>query len=99
MARKSKKAGGDERADMYVCRCCEVAEAEVLDAIRNGAEDVDAVKRATRAGMGLCQGRSCSHLVSQLIRRETGKAPNDIRPATCRPPIRPIPAGRLAEPL
>jgi len=88
-----------ERKDMYVCRCCEVTEAEVLDAVRHGAADVDAVKRATRAGMGLCQGRSCSHLISQIIRRETGKDPNDICPATARPPIRPIPARHLAEPL
>ena len=89
----------DERKDMYVCRCCEVTEAEILDAIRNGADNVDAVKRATRAGMGLCQGRSCSHLVGQMVRRETGKDPNDVKPATVRPPIRPIPAKHLAEPL
>jgi len=89
----------NERDDMYVCRCCEVTEAEILDAVAKGAHDVDAVKRATRAGMGLCQGRSCSHLIGQLIRRETGKDPNDIKPATVRPPIRPIPAKHLAEPL
>ena len=89
----------EARKNMYVCRCCEVTEEEILDAIRHGADTVDAVKRATRAGMGLCQGRSCSHLVSQIIRRETGRDPNDIQPATVRPPIRPIPAKHLAEPL
>lgn len=93
---------GDETKDreqMYVCRCCEVTEAEVLDAIRQGALDVDAVKRATHAGMGLCQGRSCSHLIGQMLRRETGQDADDIKPATVRPPIRPIPAKDLAKPL
>ena len=89
----------DERKSMYVCRCCEVTEEEVLDAIDKGARDVDAVKRATHAGMGLCQGRSCSHLISQMIRRHTGQDPDDIKPATVRPPLRPIPAKDLAEPL
>jgi len=84
---------------MLICRCQEVSEAEIVDAIAHGADNVDAVKRATRAGMGLCQGRSCSHLVMQILRRETGKNPAELRPATVRPPLRPIPARDLARPL
>jgi NAD(P)H-nitrite reductase large subunit len=53
-----------------LCRCEEITEQDVLKAIRMGALDVDAVKRATRAGMGLCQGKTCSVLIRDILHRE-----------------------------
>jgi NAD(P)H-nitrite reductase large subunit len=78
--------------DWIICRCEEVKLSEILDAIRQGGRDVDAVKRMTRAGMGLCQGRTCARLVSQLIARELGVPVAQVRQARQRLPVRPTPA-------
>jgi glycerol-3-phosphate dehydrogenase len=62
---------GPER---LVCRCEQVSEAEVTDALHRGipVRSIDALKRRTRAGMGRCQGGFCRPRVAVLIERETG---------------------------
>ncbi len=82
--------------DYVVCRCEEVNRAEILAAIENGANDADAVKRMTRAGMGLCQGKTCGYLVARLVARSTGQPVAEIRGVTTRMPVRPVPARVLA---
>ena len=59
-----------------ICRCEQVSEGEILDAIRRplGARSMDGVKRRTRAGMGRCQGGFCGVRVMELLRRELGEA-------------------------
>ncbi len=82
---------------MIICRCEEITEEEILQAIADGARTVSEVKRRTRAGMGLCQGKTCSQLVMQLLARQTGQQPAEILPATARPPVRPLKISALAE--
>ncbi|MBS4535110.1 NAD(P)/FAD-dependent oxidoreductase [Clostridium sp. D2Q-14] len=55
-----------------ICRCEKVTEYEIIDAINRNIpiESVDAVKRRTRAGMGICQGNFCRPRVKKLISRE-----------------------------
>ncbi|UCB45649.1 MAG: (2Fe-2S)-binding protein, partial [Spirochaetota bacterium] len=50
--------------EMIICRCEEITFGEIRRAIQAGAQDVDAVKRMTRAGMGLCQSKSCYDLIA-----------------------------------
>jgi NAD(P)H-nitrite reductase large subunit len=76
--------------DLIICRCEEITLGEVLKAIREGAHDLDAVKRMTRAGMGLCQNKTCFNIVARLISQETGKPMSELRPFTSRPPVRPV---------
>lgn len=73
-----------------VCRCEEVTEEEVRQAIRDGAKTLREIKMITRAGMGLCQGRTCSKIISRILAEEIGKSLNKIKPAGYRPPLRPI---------
>ena len=80
---------------MIICRCEEVSEEEILEAYESGADTVDAVKRRTRAGMGLCQGRTCLRLVSQILAKKKGEAMGDQIPPSFRPPVRPIKLGWL----
>ena len=69
-----EKEGLIDRNPSYgkvICRCEQVTEAELLEAIRRGADTMDAVKHLTRAGMGRCQGGFCGpavlkHLSTQL---------------------------------
>ncbi len=75
---------------MLICRCEEVTEEEIRQAMHDGANTIAGVKRRTRAGMGLCQGHTCSKLVAGIIAEETGKPLAEILPATARPPVRPL---------
>ena len=75
---------------ILICRCQEVTEAEIKAAIADGATTVDGVKRRTRAGMGLCQGKTCGRLVQQMITRQTGQNPAEVLPMKSRMPARPV---------
>lgn len=57
-----------------ICRCEQVTEAEIVDAIHRGIpiDSLDAVKRRTRTNMGPCQGSFCGTRVADIISRETG---------------------------
>lgn len=68
-----------------------------MRAIRAGARTPQAVKRFTRAGMGLCQGRTCRLLIAQIIASETGQKMADIVPSTYRSPTRPLAIAGLKE--
>lgn len=82
--------------DMIVCRCEEITVGEIKLAVKEGARDVVGVKRRSRAGMGLCQGRTCEKLVQQIISQELKALPEDAGTSSARPPIRPITFGELA---
>lgn len=79
--------------DIIVCRCQEVTEEEIVQAVRDGASTVDGVKRRTKACMGLCQGKTCGRLVERIVARESGRNPADVVPQTSRMPVRPIKIG------
>ena len=53
-----------------VCRCEEVTEAEIIEAIRRGATTLDGIKFRTRLGMGRCQGGFCGPRVLSILARE-----------------------------
>jgi glycine/D-amino acid oxidase-like deaminating enzyme len=74
-----------------VCRCEEVTAGRLRGEIADGLGSVAALKKATRAGMGRCQGRFCAATVARL-------APgllDDWSFAAPRAPIRPVPAAPL----
>ncbi len=66
-----------------VCRCESISEGEILDAIRSNppANDIDGVKRRTRAGMGRCQGGFCGPYVMELIAKERNIPYEDVTKA------------------
>lgn len=79
--------------DIIICRCKEVTKAEIIQAIKDGATTIDGVKRRTKAGMGLCQGKTCERLVAKIISEQTGISMEELIPATKRIPVRPIKIG------
>ena len=79
--------------EVLICRCQEVTEQEILDAIRDGATTVDGVKRRTRACMGLCQGKTCGRLVQRIVAQQTGQDPAEVLPQKSRMPVRPVKIG------
>ena len=82
--------------DIIICRCEEVTESEIKDAICHGASSVEGVKRVTRAGKGLCQGRTCRFLVEGIIAQETQKPLESLDPPSVRPPVRVVKVKALA---
>lgn len=61
-----------------VCQCNEVSEAEIVQAIRDGARTIDGVKFRTRAGFGRCQGGFCSWNIAKILARELKKDLSEI---------------------
>lgn len=84
--------------ELIICRCQEVTQEEILQAIADGATTVDGVKRRTRACMGLCQGKTCGRLVQSMVARETGQKPADVPPQKSRMPARPVKIGMFGGP-
>ncbi|MCF6508123.1 FAD-dependent oxidoreductase [Blastococcus sp. MG754426] len=83
-------------ADTVVCRCEEVTCAAVDRAAETTA-DVNVVKGYTRAGMGLCQGRSCQRQVAARVARRHGLRLAEVPTGTPRSPVRPVPASAVAD--
>lgn len=75
-----------------VCRCECVSAGEIRAARATAGGDIHAVKGATRAGMGLCQGRHCGRAVAALCadspEQRVAAATEWFRP---RMPLKPIP--------
>lgn len=86
-----------DETDQYICRCEEVTEREIRDAIHAGARTVVEVKRWTRAGMGICQGRTCRRLTERILAQELGMKPSDVELSSFRPPVRPVSLDSMGE--
>ena len=86
-----------EIAGMTVCRCEEITDAAIMAAIGEGAQTLNDVKRRTRAGMGMCQGRWCSHAIAAIVAAETHQPLAALAPMTARPPVQPVLLGVLAD--
>ncbi len=56
--------------DRFVCRCEQVSESTINEALNRNIPitSVDAIKRRTRAGMGLCQGTFCRSRVFEYLK-------------------------------
>lgn len=82
---------------MIVCRCEEITEEEIRQIIREGAHTIDEIKRVTRAGKGLCQGKTCALTVLRILAEETGQKIDDLKQPSYRPPVRPLPLAVVGE--
>ncbi len=85
----------DVSADALVCRCEDVTKAALDEALAFGSTDIGAVKRATRIGMGRCQGRYCAPALAGLMSRRSGVDPQDLSFFAPRVPVKPVPIGVL----
>jgi NADPH-dependent 2,4-dienoyl-CoA reductase/sulfur reductase-like enzyme len=78
--------------DVVVCRCEAVSAGRIRAAAATGWYDDSAVKAATRAGMGPCQGRECAAAVAVIT--GAGGGPVAWFP---REPVRPVRLASVAE--
>ena len=63
-----------------VCRCEQISEGEIVDAIHRpvGAVSLDGIKRRVRAGMGRCQAGFCTPRTMEILARELNRPMESI---------------------
>ena len=71
----------DPHYGLLVCSCEKVTEAEIIKAIHNplGVHTLTGIKYRTRAMMGGCQAGFCQMKIENLIEKELGIKPEDVR--------------------
>ena len=82
----------------FVCICEDVTEKDILDAIEEGFDDVQSLKRYSTVSMGPCQGKMCLKAYLGICADATGRSAQDTGSTTLRPPVQPVPMGALAGP-
>lgn len=83
-------------ASTIVCRCEDVTAGNIDAALDRGLTLPRGLKLGTRAGMGLCQGRTCHPAVQERLARHSGASLADQPMPTVRVPLRPVSAAMLA---
>lgn len=70
----------DKSFGKIICRCENVTEGEIKEAIRTNPKphDLDGVKRRTRAQMGRCQGGFCTPYIVKLLAKELNIPYEDV---------------------
>jgi NAD(P)H-nitrite reductase large subunit len=74
----------------YICRCEEITKEDILQAIQEGRHTVSSIKKATRAGMGACQGRTCGRMIMRLLVEQGVLKPEEVAPDKPRFPLTPV---------
>ncbi len=75
---------------IITCRCEDITEEMVIEAIDAGATTLEELKRFLRVGMGPCQGRTCGPLLRSTLARRLKTSPDNIAEWTKRPPLKPV---------
>ncbi len=80
------------RDQVIVCRCESLRQADLDNAIADGASSISDLKRRTRLGMGPCQGIYCLPALSPALHAQFSRQ----EPMTYRPPARSVSLRLLA---
>src|SRR6185437_5246884 len=78
-------------ASAVVCRCEELTVNELRPHVRAGRNNLAALKRVSRVGMGRCQGRYCAPVLARMCSGDPGEF-DFFAP---RPPAKPVPIRAL----
>lgn len=82
----------------FVCLCSDVSSTDLCDAIAEGFDQIETLKRYTTATMGPCQGRMCQLSSIGICARETSRSIGETGMTTSRPPNPGVTLGALAGP-
>jgi sarcosine oxidase subunit alpha len=85
--------GGGKR---FVCVCEDVTEKDVCDAVAEGYDNIETLKRYSTVSMGPCQGKMCQMAAIAICAQETSRTIEETGTTTARPPYNPITLGVLA---
>jgi NADPH-dependent 2,4-dienoyl-CoA reductase/sulfur reductase-like enzyme len=82
--------------DLVICRCEEVRLGDVRRAVAAGFDAPAGLKKATRCGMGICQGSTCKMILLEVLAALTRKPLARIPLPSVRMPVKPVALGVLA---
>jgi sarcosine oxidase subunit alpha len=95
--RVSKDADTDSRlGKRFVCLCEDVTVKDIDQAVAEGFDGIETLKRYSTVTMGPCQGKMCGQTAIALCARATGKEINAVGTTTSRPPAVPVELAVLA---
>jgi sarcosine oxidase subunit alpha len=89
-------AANDRDRKRFVCLCEDVTEKDIAQAVAEGFDNIETLKRYSTVNMGPCQGKMCGHAAIEACARATGRDVNAIGMTTSRPPAVPVELGVLA---
>ena len=76
--------------DTIICRCEEITLGQVRAGLSDKPGHAGTLKRATRLGMGRCQGRYCGAVAARLVAEAAGQPVNDHSHFAPRVPVKPV---------
>jgi len=59
-----------EDDEVMVCLCERVSKKQIAELVQMGVRDLNAIKAATRCGMGACNGKTCESIVKQVFQEQ-----------------------------
>jgi sarcosine oxidase subunit alpha len=84
-------APADERGrKRFVCLCEDVTEKDLDQAIAEGFDGIETLKRYSTVNMGPCQGKVCGQTAIEICARATGRDVGAVGTTTSRPPVVPV---------
>ena len=93
---EARGQGYDDIApETLICRCESVTRSEIDSPAEEPGAEIGGVKRATRAGMGRCQGRYCAHVLAKHMALVRGKRVDESAYFAPRVPIKPVPVASV----
>ncbi|MDZ7759815.1 MAG: FAD-dependent oxidoreductase [Desulfovermiculus sp.] len=84
----------DLSEETVICRCEKVTLAEIKRGVEQGFTTPGALKMATRCGMGMCQGRTCLPIVSEMLAERFPDVP--VQPPSVRMPVKAVSVDNMA---
>ncbi len=81
--------------ELTICRCEEVRLRDIRRTLAAGCRTPAGIKKATRCGMGVCQGNTCKGILQEVVAALTGGPPGGFPPPSVRAPLRPVDLGLL----
>jgi NAD(P)H-nitrite reductase large subunit len=82
-----------DHIDFVVCRCEEVTLSQLTTTLKQYGCSSRETKLRTRAGMGICGGRTCRPLIERLVSHAGGQETDVPIPLKAQSPVRPISFG------
>jgi len=86
----------DTGGKRFVCLCEDVTEKDLEQAIAEGFDGIETLKRYSTVNMGPCQGKMCGLAAAEICARAAGRDVNAVGLTTSRPPAVPVELGVLA---
>src|SRR5262245_44077628 len=83
-------------SDTLICRCEEITLRQIDEALSDGPLPIGDLKRATRVGMGSCQGRYCGMILSELVAKSHGAALDESMRFAPRMQVKPVAIADIA---